>query len=111
MNLLLPPILANGLIMLEVAFVWLPVAIMATLLALTAIVLAAIRRTRKASQKFAVVALVIAFAPLAVMLWYADAIASYGHNFRGGIPAWIAESILPVVLAGVAVWLSRRQKG
>jgi hypothetical protein len=45
------------------------------------------------------------------MLWYADAIASYGHNFRGGIPAWIAESILPVVLAGVAVWLSRRQKG
>ena len=105
MDLTWTPILANGLVMLEVVFNWAAVLLVAAGVALLAIILASIPRTRKATRWLSLVSLAVSFAPAAVLLWFHEPIASYGQR---DIPFFVALSLLPIAMSGVAIWLSRR---
>ena len=105
MNLTWTPVLANGLVMLGVVFDWAAALLVAAGVALVAIILASIHRTRKATRWLPLVSLVVSFAPAAVLLWFHEPVATYGQK---DIPVLGALSLLPIVLSAVGIWLSRR---
>jgi hypothetical protein len=97
--------LANGMVMLLVAFHWLVALAVSGIISLVACVLSSIRRTRKTARRFCLVSMVTSLAPFVVLLMYADPISHYG---RRELPIFLLLSLVPLLGSGLAVWLSRR---
>jgi hypothetical protein len=108
MNFTFATLFADSLIMLEVAFVWCPVVVVTTCIALLALVLALGRRTRKVGQWVAMISLATSLAPTVVLIWYSEPLALYGHNIRGGVLSWMAFSLLPILISAAGLWQSRK---
>jgi hypothetical protein len=105
MNLPCTPILANGMIMFAVFFHWAVAMLIVGFVALAAIILASIHRTREATRWLPLVSLVASGAPLVVLMCYHKPIASYGLR---DLPVLIPLSMLPFGMSALAFWLSRR---
>ncbi len=99
------PILANGMVMIPVTLFWLGALAVSGLTALVASVLAGMRRTRKAARRFSIVSVGISLAPFVVLLANAEPIRHYAQH---DLPVLLIGSLVPLLLSGVAVWLSRR---
>ena len=76
--------------------------------ALVAIILACIHRTRKPTRWLPVVSLVVGFAQAGVLLWCHKLVASYAMQ---DLPVLLFISVLPIVISPVALSLSRRILG
>ena len=85
MNITYTPILANGMVMFEVYFYWAIALLITGGVALVAIILAWIHRTRKPTR------------------WLP--VASYAMR---DLPVVLFISVLPIVMSALALWLSRR---
>lgn len=105
MNVMFTPILANGMVMFKVYYDWAFALLITGGVALVAIVLAWIHRTRKPTRWLPVASLVVGFAPAGVLLWYHKPVASYA---MGALPFLLFISVLPIVVSALALWLSRR---
>ena len=105
MNAFAAPMLANGMIMMEVLFVWAAIAAVVTIIALVAFILALRRRTEKRPRRLAVRSLLLSIAPSIVLVGYSDPISHYGTSEA---PVLLMLSLIPVALSGAAVWLTRR---
>lgn len=99
------PILANGLIMLEVCLYWVIALLITGGVTLVAFILAWIHRTRKPTRWLPVASLVVGFAPAGVLLWYHKPVATYAMQ---DLPVLLFISVLPVVISALALSLSRR---
>ena len=105
LNSILRLMLANGMVLLFVYFVWGVVLLSVGTFALLALVLSIVRRTRKGSRVLALISLVVSAAPFIVPVIYAKPLASYG---RGEAVLFIAVSLLPLVMSVAAVYYSRK---
>ena len=105
MNITYTPILANGMVMFEVYFYWAIALLITGGVALVAIILAWIHRTRKPTRWLPVASLVGGFAPAGVLLWFHKPVASYAMR---DLPVVLFISVLPIVMSALALWLSRR---
>lgn len=96
---------ANGMVMMWVNMLWIGAMGLSIAAGLLACVLGGIRRTRKSSRKFALIAMVVALSPVMVLLAYSDSVSKYGS---AEAPTYLILSVIPLAITGLGVWLSRR---
>ena len=100
---MISPILANGMILIWVYILWQIVLIGSGIFSLVALAVSLRRRARK----LAVVALVASFAPFAVPVLYSTPLSEYGSAHEEPVVLF-GLSVLPPLISGVAVYISRR---
>ena len=99
-------ILANGMVMIEVEMLWLAAAVIATVGAIVVLVAALLLRPPKRPRRSAVLSLVISAAPFLVLGVYSHRISTYARDY---VPVALMLSSVPLVLSGLAVWLTWRR--
>lgn len=90
------PLFANGLVLLQVYFVWVLILIVSGLFALFTLILSVARRTRKIGRVLSVVSIGTSLAPFAVPITYANDLANYA---RYELLLFGVFSLLPFVLS------------
>jgi hypothetical protein len=99
------PMLANGMVLLGVYYIWALVLIGVGLFALLALILSLVRRTRKGSRKLAVAAIVVSLAPFVVPVINTEALSRYAHGEAG---LFAVLSLLPLGMSVIAAYCSRK---
>jgi hypothetical protein len=99
------PMLANGMILLWVYYLWGLAVIGVGLLALLSLILSLVPRTRKGSRKLAMVSIVVSLTPFAVPVFYAQPLSSYAG---GEVALFAAVSLLPLGMSVAAAYYSRK---
>jgi hypothetical protein len=97
------PILANGMVLLWVYYLWSLVLIGAGLFALLALILSLVRKTRKGSRKLAMVSIVVSLAPFVVPMFHAQDLSNYA---QAEVALFVLLSLLPLGMSVVAVYYS-----
>lgn len=98
----MPPLLANGMVLIWVDMLWGATMLVAGIAAAVALGLALVRRHRRGNKRAAAVALGLSVVPFVVLLVYAGPISAYGS---AGSPHYFGLSVVPLVLSGLGVWL------
>lgn len=97
-------VIANGMGMLFIRPIWVLAFIVATLVALTSLLLVTYLRGRR-SRIMQLISLCVSVAPVGIVLFYFNYIRHYAED---ELILFIPGSILPLAMSGIAMWLSLR---
>ena len=112
---MLTPMLANGLVMVQVQFIWTAALVAAGLVSIVALIVALVRPKAKAARNAALIALGIALVPFGVPLYYHAEIAKFSNVlFTESMTVFwqtvlnVSLSLLPLGIALLATYYSRK---
>lgn len=99
-------VIANGMGMLLINPLWVVAFLVATLMAITGLLLAMCLRRGK-TKIISVIALCVSLAPVGVVVFCFDYIYHYAEY---ELLFFMPGSIVPLVISGIAMWLSARPR-
>jgi hypothetical protein len=97
-------VIANGMGMLFIKPLWVLAFVVATLVALTALLLITYLHSRR-TKIMLLISLCVSVVPVGIVLFYFNYIRHYAED---ELALFIPGSILPLAMSGIAMWLSLR---